>query len=554
MTKRKKEGGGFLIQGSILALAGIITKIIGAIYRIPLLNIMGLEGQGYYDIAFQVYSIALLISSYSLPLAVSKLVSVRMARGQKKNAYRVLKAAFAFALFSGLIITFIVFFGAEMIADSVMGASLSSYALRVLAPGLLVVAILGVLRGYFQGTGTMIPTAISQVLEQIVNAIVSIVGASVLLKYGEAAASREGNELLGPAYSAAGSTLGTVAGALIALVFLGMCFGAYSKILKRQLRSDRTKKQDAYQTLFKLLLLTIAPVIMSTAIYNSSNVIDSAMFNNIMTAQGFSEKQCATEIGKLGEYYTLFNVPLAVANALGSSMIPGLVRAAEEKDRRLVHHRIYMAVRYTMLIAIPSAVGFFVIGKPILDFLWPNVENSSQAIMLRIGAVSLVFYSLSTITNAVLQGLNKMTKPVKNAAVALVLHIIALFIMLVFFKWKIYAIIVSKIVFSLVMCIMNAHDIREASGYVQERQRTYIIPCIAAAIMGVAAFLVNLILDVFMGGRVATIIVLIVSVAVYGVSLLKLGGMTEDELLAMPKGATLITVCKKLHLLNDSYY
>lgn len=554
MAKKKSKAGGFLVQGSILAFAGIITKIIGAVYRIPMLSIMGLEGQGYYDIAFQVYSIALLISSYSLPLAVSKLVSARIAKGQKRNAYRVLKAAMAFAAAPGLLITLIVFLGSDFIADSIMGASLSSYALRVLAPGLLIVALMGVLRGYFQGTGTMIPTAISQVLEQIVNAIVSIIGAAVLLGYGQTAAERQNNDLLGPAYSAAGGTLGTVAGALIGLVFLGMCFGAYKNVLKRQLRSDKSRKRDEYQMLLKLLVVTIAPVILSTAIYNSSNVIDSAMFNNIMTAQGYTEQQCATEIGKLGEYYTLFNVPLAVANALGSSMIPGLVRASENRDRKLVHHRIYMAVRYTMLIAIPSAVGFFVIGKPILDFLWPNVENSTQGMMLQIGAISLVFYSLSTITNAVLQGLNRMTKPVKNATIALVLHIVALFIMLVMFKWRIYAIIVSKIVFSLVMCIMNAHDIREATGYIQERQRTFIIPGIAAAIMGVVTFLLDLILDVFIGGRIATLLVLIVAVAVYGISLLKLGGLTEDELLAMPKGATLIMICKKLHLLNESMY
>lgn len=306
--------------------------------------------------------------------------------------------------------------------------------------------------------------------------------------------------------------------------------------------------------LFKLLLITIAPVILSTAIYNASNVIDSAMFNKIMGAQGKTEQWCARMIGKLGEYYTLFNVPLAVANALGASMMPGLVRAVESRERRLIHNRIYMAVRYTMLIAIPSAVGFFVVGKPILDFLWPNVENSVQGRMLMIGAVSLVFYSLSTITNAVLQGLNRMMKPVKNATVALVLHIVSLFIMLVVFKWGIYSIIVSKIVFSLCMCIMNSHDIREAVGYVQERQRTYVIPAIAAAIMGGVAFVLNLVLDIFMPGRLATLIVLIVAVIVYGVCLLKFGGLSEDELLSMPKGATLISVCKKLHLLNDNYY
>lgn len=552
--KKQSKGGGFLAQGIILASAGIITKIIGFIYRIPMLNFMGLDGQGYYDIAFQVYTIALTISSYSLPLAVSKLVSARMAKGERKNAYRVFKAAMLFAFVAGGLITLVVLLGADTIATNIMGAKLSSYALKVLAPGLLIVSIMGVLRGYFQGLGTMIPTALSQILEQIVNAVVSVVGAAMLLKYGESVAKTQGNELLAAAYSSAGGTLGTVAGALMGLVFLGFSYCAYKSIQKKQLRMDRSKHTEDYKTIFKLLLLTIAPVILSTTVYNLSNVVDSAMFNKIMTAQGFSEKECVTLLGKLGQYYTLFNVPLAVANALGSSMIPGLVRAYESHERKQVHNRIYMAARYTMLIAIPSAVGFFVLGEPIMNFIWPSVDNSMQNMIWKIGAISLIFYSLSTITNAVLQGLNRMMKPVKNATVSLILHLVSLFIMMVVFKWGLYAVIVSKIVFSLSMCIMNSHDIREACGYVQERQRTFVIPGIAAGIMGIAAYLAHLVLDIFVGGRFATLVALFTAVIVYAVCLLKMGGLTEDELLSMPKGATLISICRKLHLLNDSAY
>ena len=552
--KKQSKGGGFLAQGIILASAGIITKIIGFIYRIPMLNFMGLDGQGYYDIAFQVNTIALTISSYSLPLAVSKLVSARMAKGERKNAYRVFKAAMLFAFVAGGLITLVVLLGADTIATNIMGAKLSSYALKVLAPGLLIVSIMGVLRGYFQGLGTMIPTALSQILEQIVNAVVSVVGAAMLLKYGESVAKTQGNELLAAAYSSAGGTLGTVAGALMGLVFLGFSYCAYKSIQKKQLRMDRSKHTEDYKTIFKLLLLTIAPVILSTTVYNLSNVVDSAMFNKIMTAQGFSEKECVTLLGKLGQYYTLFNVPLAVANALGSSMIPGLVRAYESHERKLVHNRIYMAARYTMLIAIPSAVGFFVLGEPIMNFIWPSVDNSMQNMIWKIGAISLIFYSLSTITNAVLQGLNRMMKPVKNATVSLILHLVSLFIMMVVFKWGLYAVIVSKIVFSLSMCIMNSHDIREACGYVQERQRTFVIPGIAAGIMGIAAYLAHLVLDIFVGGRFATLVALFTAVIVYAVCLLKMGGLTEDELLSMPKGATLISICRKLHLLNDSAY
>ena len=189
-TKGKKHEGAFLVQGMILAFAGIITKIIGVIYRIPLINIMGDQGQAYYGIAFEIYSLALLLTSYSLPLAVSKLVSARVSKGERRNAFKVFKSALAFALVSGSIIGLIVFFGADFIATKIMAMEPSQYALRVLAPCLLVVAIMGVVRGYFQGLGTMIPTAVSQILEQIVNAIVSVVGASYLFEFGKKGRSK----------------------------------------------------------------------------------------------------------------------------------------------------------------------------------------------------------------------------------------------------------------------------------------------------------------------------------------------------------------------------
>ena len=181
---KKQRGKNFLIQGSILAVAGVITKIIGAVYRIPLVNILGDKGMGYYGVAFQIYAIALTLTSYGLPLAVSKLVSARVARGEYRNAYRVFRGAMSFAIATGGFAAAVILFGADFIATDIMAMEFSSYALRVLAPCILIVAVLGVLRGFFQGNGSMVPTAFSQVLEQIINAAVSIGGAYVLLKMG----------------------------------------------------------------------------------------------------------------------------------------------------------------------------------------------------------------------------------------------------------------------------------------------------------------------------------------------------------------------------------
>ncbi len=545
--KRKEKN--FLVQGSILAIAGVITKIIGAVYRVPLVNILGDKGMGYYGVAFQIYAIALTLTSYSLPLAVSKLVSARVATGQYKNAYKVFRGAILFAILVGGTTTAIIFFGADFIASEFMAMKLSAYALKVLAPCILIVALLGVFRGFFQGNGSMVPTAVSQILEQVVNAAVSIGGAYLLLKVGMKVAEEKHVKSYGAAYAAAGGTLGTVIGALSALLFLVFIFLTYRRVLKRQMRRDRRHRSESFQKIFKLLLITIAPVLLSSTVYNLCGVVDNAMFGKIMAVQGHKESEYAALIGILsGKYDTLINVPLAISNALAASLIPSLILTVKTGSKKQVHNKIQLFARFDMMIAIPSAAAFIVLAKPLLDLLFFTENNQTAASMLQLGAVSVVFYCLSTVTNAVLQGIDKMMIPVKNAAIALGIHIVALFVMMVAFRWGIYAVIISKIVFSASVCILNAHALREHLGYVQEQRKTFMIPVIASVIMGALAFLLHLVLELFINIQIATLLTLPVAVAVYGAALVLLGGVTESELEQMPKGRLLIKICRKVKL------
>lgn len=551
MVAKQKKNNSFLMQGMILAAAGIITRIIGIAYRIPVTNILGTKGQGFYATAFSIYNIALLLTSYSLPLAVSKLISARISKGERKNAMRIFKGALWFAFLVGSAVAGIVFFFSDFIAKTIMSMELSAYALRVLAPGLLIVAVMGVLRGFFQGMGTMMPTAISQILEQIVNAIVSIIGASYLLEMGKKAAEKMGNDSISYAYGAAGGTLGTVCGALFGLLFLLFVMKIYSPTIKKQLKRDHSHNQESYRQIYAVLLMTIAPVILSTAIYNISETIDIGMFGSIMEAQGHSMAERSDLLGRFsGHYNVLINIPLAVANALGASLIPSLTAAVAIGNKRQIHSKISMAIRFSMMIAIPSFVGFLVLANPILALLF-NGDIDLSANMLRLGAITVVFYCLSTVTNAILQGLNKMTAPVKHGAISLGIHLVGLFIMLVMFKWGIYAVVASNIIFSFSMCVLNARALKKEAFYHQEMKKTFLIPAGAASIMGISALAVYALCNLAMSQNIAVIIALIVAVAVYGISLLKLGGLSSEEISALPKGQVLLSLFRKLHLLKE---
>lgn len=547
---RKQKKDDFLIQGAILAIAAVVVKIIGVLYRIPLTNILGDEGNGYYGYAYEVYAMTLMLSSFSLPIAVSKLVSARMASGQRRNAFRVFLCSIIFAIVIGILAAVLIFMGADFISTNIMESPFSAYALRVLAVGLFTVAVLGVLRGYFQGLGTMIPTAASQIIEQITNAIVGLTGASVMIRIGAEEAKKAGEELLGPAYGAAGATLGTVVGSTLALLFLIFTFYTYRTVIRRQMKRDTRHRSESYPRLLKILILTTLPVVFSTAIYNINQILDMTLFNKIMAMQGVAEKEYIALLGIFtGKYNTLINVPLAMANGLAASVIPSLTAAYTARNKPLIHDKIAQSIRLTMLIALPCFVGFIVLASPLMVFLY-NDQSETPAQLLTMGAITVVLYSWSTVMNSILQGINKMTAPAKNAAVSLILHLISLVIMLVVFKLNIYAVVLSNVIFSLCMCILDMRSIRKACGYRQEWDKTFLKPLIASLIMGVITYVVYQVMDVAVGGRfLPTGISVLAAILIYAVAILKLGALSEDDILALPQGRRIYVISQKLHLL-----
>lgn len=528
----------------------MITKVIGVVYRIPLTNILGDEGNGFYGYAYQVYAIALMLSSLSLPTAVSKLVSARVAAGERRNAFRVFVCSLVFAAVVGLVVSLAIFFGAGAVSEYMMRAPLSAYALRVLAPGLLIVAVMAVLRGYFQGLGTMMPTAISQIIEQIINAVVSIVGASVLFGMGTRAGEKAGEELLGPAYGAAGGTLGTVLGALAGLLFLLFVLWAFRGGIRRQLRRDRRSREETYSHILKALVLTAVPVIFSTAIYNINQILDLTIFNHIMDAQGFTEQQYMSLQGiYTGKYDPLINVPMSIPYALSSSIVPSLTAVVMAKNKKKTYYQIDQTLRLTTIITIPSCVGFIALASPLMVLLY-NDDSATPANLLMMGAIVIVLYGWSTITNSVLQGLNYMSTPAKNAAIALVVHLIAFVIMMTVFRMNVYALAAGNIVFSLVMAFLNQRKIHQVCGFRVNIKKTFLKPILASLIMGIITYAVHFGLDRLIGGRVIpTVVAILVAMAVYVVLILKMGAVSDDDVESLPMGARILRVCRRLHLM-----
>ena len=282
MANKEKQGS-FIMQAGILAAAGIICKIIGILYRSPLAHVIGDEGNGYYSSAYEIYTIILLVSSYSIPSAISKVIAHRLALGQYRNARKIFHCALMYVVVVGGAASILTL----VFADVLVGGN-SVPVLRIFAPTIFFSGILGVLRGYFQAHGTMVPTSFSQILEQILNAVVSILAAFLLMHM---VAGQDDTTLA--IYGASGSAIGTGAGVLVALLFMLFVLALNRRALAKQERRDRSGELLETGEVYRIIITMVTPIILSTFIYNCNSSLNLTIYTRIMEyVKGMSGGGC----------------------------------------------------------------------------------------------------------------------------------------------------------------------------------------------------------------------------------------------------------------------
>jgi len=551
---KKETKNNFIMQAGILAAAGIIVRIIGILYRSPLVVIIGDEGNGYYSTAYNIYTIILLVSSYSIPSAISKVMAARLGLGQYKNAHRLFHGSLIYVLIVGSIASLFCY----TCAGKLVGQN-SAMVLRVFAPTIFFSGFLGCLRGYFQAHRSMVETSVSQIIEQILNAIVSISAAYFLM-----ASVADSSETTQSIYGAIGSALGTGSGVVIALIFM---FAVYlhrrGKIYER-ISADETKEVLTAAQSAKILLSMVTPIVLSTCIYNLSTASNLKIYQTITQKyQGMDEVTSTTLYGLFsGKAMQIINIPVAIATAMSAALIPVISSAYERKEYDETRAKMARAITVTMLIAIPSCVGLFVLSRPVTMFLYNQKASlDTVSMLIKVLSIAVVLYCLSTLSNGMLQGTGFVNRPVVHAAIALIVQAALLIFMLFKTELGLYSLCIANVIYSLLMCIMNARSLRTKLGYKQELKRTFVIPAISAVIMGLAAWGVNsfgvYIYSLLKGTDEITwfanafilIADIIVSVAIYGILLIKLGALNEEIIGTLPKGRTLIGILKKLRLL-----
>ncbi len=541
-NESKKDG--FILQATVLAMAGILVRIIGILYRSPLTSIIGDEGNGYYSSAYNIYTIILLISSYSIPSAISKVIAQRLALKEYKNAHKIFHCAVIYVCVVGFIAsTFAFLFAGFLVEEN------CKLVLRVFAPTIFLSGFLGVLRGYFQAHKTMIQTSLSQIIEQILNAIVSL-GAAYLLM----GMVKDQDASTQAIYGAIGSALGTGSGVLIALIFMYMLYRLNKKVILKRIEKDTDHEELSYGQIFKIIFSMVTPFILSTFIYNWSTSLNQTIYTKVMkNVYKMSLADIATNYGIFaGKAVVISNIPIAIASAMSSAMIPTISSSYAREEYDVSRKQIALAVKTTMLISIPCAVGLFALARPVTQLLfWQKDSLALASALLRAISISVVFYGLSTLTNAVLQGIGKVNLPVYHAGIALVIQTVVLVILLFFTRLGLYSMAIAMILYSFLMCVMNNWAVKKVLHYQQEIKKTFVIPAISSVIMGIIAYLAYQGLYLLVHSNTVCLFASIfVGAVCYFVFMIVLKGLIKEDLLAIPKGRILVKVFVKLHLMK----
>ncbi|MFD2170690.1 putative polysaccharide biosynthesis protein [Tumebacillus lipolyticus] len=534
----------FLRGALVLGLAGILSKVLGSVYTIFLQNIIGDRGIGLYQMAYPIYSTLLILSTAGFPVAVSKFVAEHIALGDYAGAKKVFRVSSALLTLSGVVCFFMLYYGADRFAVW-FGDQDAAIAIRAISPALLVVPIMSAFRGYFQGWQRMEPTAISQVTEQLVRVGTILVAAVLLLKWGYS-----------EAHAAAGAAFGAFTGGVVGFLILLVYAWRRRELFRHDMRFRNKVPQQRTRAHIKKLCWYALPISLGALVVPLMNNIDVVTVVNLLKACGYSQQEATEMFGLLtGRAFKLMLLPTTFASAIGTALLPAIAAAIALKNATLVARRMELAMRMTVLVALPSAVGLALLASPIDIMLFKDTEGTQAIIAI---AAATLFASIQLTTSSILQGMGVVYVPVRNLFIGAVVKLGLNFLLVPI--WGINGAAISTVISYLLATLLNLYSMYRRTGVVFDLRAMLVRPLLATFFMGVAAYSIlrelwPLLAGVLSSDRLvaaaATLVAIAGSGAVYALALMVTGAVTRSDIAGIPKvGPRLGALFQKLGLIR----
>jgi len=394
-------GSGYFRGAAILAGAGFISKLLGALYRIPLARLLGGEGMGLYQMAYPIYTVVLSLSTAGIPVAISILVAERLALGDISGAKRIFRVALLLMAGTGAAFSFLVFNNASFLAERVLHEPRAYYAIAAIAPAIFFASVVSVLRGYFQGFQQMKPTALSQVVEQLVRVATVLLLAWWLLPAGIE-------------WSAAGAAFGAVTGGVVALVVLVLIYRRFRPTTRIRQKRDDFSSGSTMGLMGRMLVIAL-PLSLGGMVMPLMQAIDAVIVPLRLQVAGYSAARSVELFGQLtGMAGTLLNLPAIMTMAIATSLVPAVSEAVSLRKLGMVQNHLRTSLRATLLFVFPAACGLWVLASPIGVLLY-DLEEVGQSLMAL--APGVIFLGLYQVSSGSLQGLGKPYIPAGNLLV-----------------------------------------------------------------------------------------------------------------------------------------
>jgi len=533
--KNKSFVGGAIILG----IAGLLIKILGAAFRIPLGNIIGDDGMGYYQTAYPIYNLFLVIATAGIPTAISRMVSERIALDKHWEAHRVFTTSFKLLLGIGVVLSSAMLFGSQCIADLVKEPG-AVWCMRATAPALLFCPLMASFRGYFQGRQNMSPTASSQVIEQVFRVAIGLTLAILLVPKGLN-------------FAAAGANFGASAGGIFGCIGIVLIYMKYKPSIDKELAGCEKTYEQSQKSILRDILIIAVPITIGAAVMPIINTIDTVIVKSRLISIGYDSDIARGLYGQLtGMAGPLINFPQVLTQAVSMSLVPVIASAYKRKEMDFMRSNIALGLRYALIISTPCAFGMMFLSRPIMLLLYPMQRESalSAAGCLAIYSVGVIFLaSLQTLTG-ILQGIGKQFIPVKNLCIGSGVKIVLTYILTGIPAINVQGAAIGTVAAYLTAALLNLRAVKKYTDAGIDVNLTLVKPVISSLVMGAMALAAQKLLYLVLGNAVSTVAGVGVGVVVYLFMILKTGTLSVEELSGMPKGKKIVSLLRKMNLVK----
>ena len=516
----------------VIMVSQILIKVFGFIYRVIITNFEQFSdtGNSYYGSGFTVYALILAVATMGIPNTISKLVSEKMAIGDKRGAHRIFRTAMYLFTFIGVMFAVMLFVGSGFISNTILANPGVKYTLMALAPAIIFVAMSAVLRGYFVGMGSMMEYSKAQVLEQIVNSAFSIIFVVMLLNRT-------------PEIMAAGSTLATTVAASTAFFYMLTYYNKNKKDIWKEIEKSEKFAVIPRKTIVKKLISYVIPISFGSVVVALSNVIDTVTVMNGLQKFGLTLAEANKQFGiLLGKVDILMSVPLSINVAFSVALVPFISSAMAKKDKKAAVDKINFSIKTSVLIALPCAAGMCLLANNIFALIFPNAQEGAW--LLQIQCWVLLFSVVAQTLYGSLQGLGKLYVP----GLCLLTGAFMKYILNVIFipKYGIVVPTITTIIYQAITCTLSFVILYRTLKEIPNVKELFLKPALATGIMGLFTFLCNKGLSyISIPNSINTVITILVAITVYMVVLLKCGILSHDEIMQLPYGNKICNLLDK---------